>query len=382
MKKLILPLLFLMSGCTAINSVSFHNMSTSYRDLVEQHNNDNILVNIVRSSKTLPMSFMDISSVYGNGSVSPNMSMGGTYYPVNTQSFGGSFISQPGAYTNTSIGINVSNGFTFTQNSLDNMQFMRAFLNPLGKEFLEFRGTTEFIPKELYLTLLMGGIELNSEDGAKSIKLINNPLDPNFERFQGFLEMLIDAQLQLEEIPSKQLREPRELRLCVNRYAAKELFGDFMSPMEYCAKSNKVAVNKKDYQKELSFLNSIRDGSNKFSFTFQIRSLGNIFDYLGLVLRAQNSDKAPYVVTIQQSAQRMLLSNSTANRVPLFIVQKNKWTSNPISAIDYRNDSYAIEDEDITFTKQVIEFLSILITLSKASGMYQQGPSPTLSIGR
>ena len=177
MKKLILPLLFLMSGCTAINSVSFHNMSTSYRDLVEQHNNDNILVNIVRSSKTLPMSFMDISSVYGNGSVSPSMSVGGNYYPVNAQSIGGSFISLPGATTNNSIGINVSNGFTFTQNSLDNMQFMRAFLNPLGKEFLEFRGTTEFIPKELYLTLLMGGIELNSADGSKAIKLINNPLD-------------------------------------------------------------------------------------------------------------------------------------------------------------------------------------------------------------
>ena len=357
-------------------------MSTSYRDLVEQHNNDNILVNIVRSSKTLPMSFMDISSVYGNGSVSPSMSVGGTYYPVNAQSFGGSFISQPGASSNSSIGINVSNGFTFTQNSLDNLQFMRAFLNPLGKEFLEFRGTTEFIPKELYLTLLIGGIELNAIDGSKSIKLINNPLDPSFAHFQGFLGMLIDSQLQLEEIPSRQEKGLRELRLCVNRYSAKEIFGDLVSPMEYCAKSNKTTAKIKSYQGEINYLNLMREGSNNFSFNFNIRSLGNIFDYLGLVLRAQNSEKSPLVVTIEQSDQRKLLSSSSAARVPLFVVQKNKWVSNPISSIDYRNDSYAIEDEDITFTKQTIEFLSILITLSKAPGMYQQGPSPTLSVGR
>jgi len=381
MKKLILLLLFLMSGCTAINSVSFRNMSTSYRDLVEQHNNDNILVNIVRSSKTLPMSFMDISSVYGNGYVSPSMNIGGTYYPVNAQSLGGSFISQPGATSNSSIGINVSNGFTFTQNSLDNMQFMRAFLNPVSKELLEFRGTTEFIPKELYLTLLMGGIELNSADGSKSIKLINNPLDPNFEHFQGFLGMLVDAHLQLEEVTSKQERGPRELRLCVNRYAAKDIFGDLISQAEYCAKSNKVAVKKKDYQGELKYLDSMRDGSNNFSFVFNIRSLGNIFDYLGLVIRAQNSAQNPFVVTIEQSDQRKLLSLSPAARVPLFVIQKNKWVSNPISSIDYRNDSYAIEDEDITFTKQTMEFLSILITLSKAPGM-SQGPSPTLPVGR
>ena len=360
-------------------------MSNSYRDLVEQHNNDNILVNIVRSSKTLPMSFMDISSVYGNGSVSPNMSIGGTYYPVNAQSLAGSFMSQPGATSNTSMGINVSNGFTFTQNSLDNMQFMRAFLNPLTKEFLRFRGTTEFIPKELYITLLIGGIELNSADGSKSIKLINNPLDPNFARFQGFLEMLIDAQLQLEEVPSRQAGGYSEPRLCINRHAGKEIFGDLVSPIEYCAKSSKLSkanVKRSDYQKELSYLDSIRGGANNFTFFFDVRSLGNIFDYLGLVFRAQNLEKSPYVVTIEQSDQRKLLSLSNANRVPLFLIQKNKWVTNPISSVDYRNDYYAIEDEDVSFTKQTMEFLSILITLSKAPGMYQQGPSPTLAVGR
>lgn len=376
-KKLILPILFLMSGCTAINSVSFHNMSTSYRDLVEQHNNDNILVNIVRSSKTLPMSFMDISSVYGNGSVSPSASLGAQFYSVNPQSVGGLLIGQPGSYSTANLGVNVSNGFTFTQNSLDNMQFMRAFLNPVGKEFLEFRGTTEFIPKELYLTLLLGGIELRSEDDSKFIKLINNPLDPNFTHFQGFLEMLIDAQLQLEEVPVRGAGGYREPRLCINRYAAKEIFGDLVSSTEYCARSSMMAVKKKDYQKELSFLSSIRGGP--LSFAFQVRSLGNIFDYLGLVLRAQSSENNPFVVTIEQSAQRKLLSPSSANRVPLFVVQKNKWVSNPISSIDYRKDTYEIEDEDVTFTKQTMEFLSILLTLSKAPGM-SQGPSPTLPV--
>jgi len=371
MKKLILIFLCLIAGCTSINSVSFRNMSTSYRDLVEQHNNDNILVNVVRSSKTLPMSFMDISSVYGNSYVSPNVGLGANYYQSTS-------LGNPSS-SNLSMGISVSNGFTFTQNSLDNSTFMTSFLNPVGKEFLEFRGTTEFIPKELYLTLMLDSIELKSNDGAKSIKLINNPFDPNFEYFQGFLGMLIESNLQLEEVSNKKFGERKDPRLCINRYKAKEIFRDLISPAEFCTSSRKMSASKKSYQKELNYLDSVRGESNNFTFTFKIRSLGNIFDYLGLVLRAQNSEKTPYIVTIEQSDQRKLLSQSSEKQVPLFLVQKNKFISNPISSIVYRNDSYEIEDEDTSFTKQVMEFVSILITLSKSPGMLQ-GPSPTYQV--
>jgi hypothetical protein len=380
MKKVFLLLLLLLTGCAAINSVSFHNMSTSYRDLVEQHNNDNILVNIVRSSKTLPVSFMDISSVYGNGYVSPNMNIGANFSPTNPQSLGGIFSGQSSS-TNISMGINVSSGFTFTQNSLDNSTFMSSFLAPVGKEFLEFRGTTEFIPKELYLTLLLESIELKSEDSSKLIKLINNPLDPNFLHFQSFLEMLIDSQMQLEDMPSKSVGEPNARRICINRYAAKDIFGDLIAATEFCTKSSKTTFRRRDYQRELIYLNSIRDGSSNFSLAFKVRSLGNIFDYLGLVLRAQNSEKNPFMVTVEQSEQRKLLSLSPQSRVPLFVVKKNQSVSNPISSVMYRNDSYEIEDEDVTFTKQVMEFISILLTFSKSPGLLQ-GPTPSYQVGR
>ena len=56
-----------LTGCTGINSSSFSDMSTAYRQIVENYSNENILLNIVRSSKNMPLSFLDIPSVIGTG---------------------------------------------------------------------------------------------------------------------------------------------------------------------------------------------------------------------------------------------------------------------------------------------------------------------------
>ena len=58
-----------VGGCTAINSNSFSDMSSAYRKVIEEYSNSNILLNIVRSSQNMPLSFADIPSVIGTGSV-------------------------------------------------------------------------------------------------------------------------------------------------------------------------------------------------------------------------------------------------------------------------------------------------------------------------
>lgn len=89
-KHYLLPLCLVSTlvGC-GTGSISFREMSSAYREVVEGYSNDNILLNIVRSSKTMPLSFLDIPSVMGTGAVSGSLNLGGTMYNANPASIAG-----------------------------------------------------------------------------------------------------------------------------------------------------------------------------------------------------------------------------------------------------------------------------------------------------
>jgi len=423
MKNLILLSLIALAGCTSINSTSFRNMSTSYREIIEEYNNDNILINVVRSSKNVPISFLDIPAVWGTGSVTPSASMGVAGFSNNPASVAGFFSPSPsttvtsGAFSTSStstasnsftgsIGVSVSNSFTFSQNSLDNSLFMKSFLAPMTLESLQFRGTEQYLPNEVFYMLLFERIEATSSDGRQAISFVNNPLDPNFKRFQTVMEMLMDAGLQVETIFYRQPRGPlipeqeltkspawlnsnlnfektvvngktyygvynsgSYLHLCVNGNAAQALFGNRLSSTMYCQVSPQVKIDKQKYEKELAHFDARYGSPQNFSLNFKLRSLGNVFDYLGNILEAQYRTKNPLVVKIKQSYMSQVNLGESIDAIPLFVVKKNQSISNPIAKVSYRNDDYAIEDEDVTYTKPVVEFVSNLITLSKSGQM-------------
>lgn len=59
----------LIAGCSVPNP-KMEDMAAEYQNTVEQYNFNNILLNIVRGSDNLPLSFLDIPSIIGTGSFS------------------------------------------------------------------------------------------------------------------------------------------------------------------------------------------------------------------------------------------------------------------------------------------------------------------------
>lgn len=60
MRIFLLLQLFVMitlAGCSSTRSSSFKDMSSAYREVVEQYSTDNILLNIVRASNNMPLIF-------------------------------------------------------------------------------------------------------------------------------------------------------------------------------------------------------------------------------------------------------------------------------------------------------------------------------------
>ena len=189
-----LSFLGLMAGCTTINSSSFSDMSSAYREVVEGYSNDNILLNVVRSSKNMPLSFLDIPSVIGTGNVLANAGVS------STQSVGSTVV--PGAVTTGNIGLAVNNGFTFTQASLDNAQFMQSFLKEIPLSVLGLRGTERLLPRAVSYTLLIESIELRSNNSIVH-RFDNDPLNPQYKEFQNLLYLLIEAGLTVENTQVK-----------------------------------------------------------------------------------------------------------------------------------------------------------------------------------
>ena len=95
-KKLILApvaAVVVLSGCAPTGSSTFREMSAAYREVLEGYANDNVLLNIVRSSKNMPVSFLDMPSVIGTGSVGVNAGVNSNIFSNAPASVSGFLVS-------------------------------------------------------------------------------------------------------------------------------------------------------------------------------------------------------------------------------------------------------------------------------------------------
>jgi len=92
LKLLVILVCGTLSACSTTRSTSFKEMSTSYREVIEQYSNDNILLNVVRASDDMPLSFLDIPSVVGSGSITTNAGLTANVVSAAPNSFPGFFL--------------------------------------------------------------------------------------------------------------------------------------------------------------------------------------------------------------------------------------------------------------------------------------------------
>ena len=403
----------LMGGCTTINSSSFSDMSSAYREVVEGYSNDNILLNVVRSSKNMPLSFLDIPSVIGTGNVLANAGAS------TTQSVGSPVA--PPAVTASNIGLAVNNGFTFTQASLDNAQFMQSFLKEIPLSVLGLKGTERLLPRAVSYTLLIESIELRSNNSIVH-HFNNDPLDPRYKEFQNLLYLLIEAGLTVENTHLKTplgpaidkrlltksldswgsttvdnlakglisfdkmnsngkevyqlVRNESRSRICVNKYRSQQLLGDLLSSDSYCADSPKHEKTDLNYAKVIQSFTSAYPKASNMELVIGIRSPGNVFDFLGSVLNAQFAGDGSKMVMIQPSKSVVDSYNERYKQPhPFFKVYRDTPISHPVATVKYKGVSYSIADDDGSYSKEVMEFMATLVTIAKIPGAIPASPA-------
>lgn len=393
-----------IGGCS-LPSPSFNSMAAEYQNTVEQYNFNNILLNVVRASDGLPLSFLDIPSIIGTGNFSA--SVGGTW--SNTVLGAGVFNA---ATSGLSITPNASVGssFNYTQSSLDNATFQTSFNSKIPLSTVNYFAAGN-VPGELLIYLMVGSISLVKPDGTVEM-YINSPYARTYDKFQSILGLLVKYnlttqvnhfetpvgpklsqtlaatvmpaylsaknadRLQMRFFPASgkqeayyQLMQMNEaITLCFGESNAKDEIRKEFGDSYFCSKP---VASSKEKSENPGITSDAAPVKGKTSIAFGVRSNRDIYQYLGEIMKMQNS-MPNFQVKINPTGG---LASQDPAPVPIFVVKKNQKVDNPLASVTYRGNTYEIPSKDNGYSPIVINMMAQLLNLNKVNGSIPASPA-------
>lgn len=404
----------ILSGCAGLTgSTSFGAMSSAYREVLEQYSNDNILLNVVRSAKSMPVSFLDMPSVMGSGNVSNGANLNLSLLATDPGSLSGFLSPALGSGSATGASLSVSNSFNFTQSSLDNSNFMVSFLTNMRPDVIANLTNSQSSSRSVLYSLAIESFEWQDASGAVTYKFVNDPFSPDFEKFQIALYTLVRGGLDVEQsVSSMPISTPMDAsevnknlmaiaaataqpgvmlipvplpngssgfqlvkmapnaRLCVREELADESLPVKLNPSSYC----KTILEKVAPDGNMKKSNDSRPTG---SLIIKLRSARNVFDFLGAVVNLQNQDVPKYVKVVgdayldPKATKEQILAKGT----PLFLVTKGPVKGVPLATVKYQGEDYSISKDSNSYSNQVLVLVSQMLTLTKVPGSIPLSPA-------
>lgn len=398
-----------LCGCGTALTPDFGEMSASYANSLEQYQINMLFRNILRAAENRPVSFLDMPSINGSGTITASPYLSGLFtggiIPYNA-----SYLPIQGGLSTLTPGVALSTGntFNFTQSSLDNAVFWKGFLNELPVETVKYFEHNH-IPKEVLLSLSIDEIVITNIDGVTNT-YINNPLRPDHAEFQKHMYRLIALGLGAYKISSSQkIGPPISTNQLVKRFGDKGLEtvkalqieldhvgssgADLFQPVQVssgykiCVKENKFEnYVKQEYGEDIFCKKTLGQRSmseapqkkNQPQLMIKIRSPNNIFEYLGQVVKAQLKP-IPYLVILPPSENTFNPPNNESNQYALFVVSKDAPKNKPFSSVQALDgNQYTIPNENNGYSAVTVKILAQIMTLQKIPGSIP--PSPAVLI--
>jgi hypothetical protein len=304
---------------------------------------------------------------------------------------------------------------------------MVAFLSDLKPAALDSLNNSNTGPKSILYSLAIEHIEIRDSKNILLERFDNNPGSPDYPKFQQAMYVLIETGLSTEVTMEKQplsapmdveslnqnmralvsayalpgvvimpadtkvkgkpafqlFRVNQEVRMCIQRQKNDQLINSEFTEAAFCASNVGGIANRAVAIKPKA---QIHDGKvtdnpdNKKTLIIKLRSTRNIFDFLGQLVNLQNGPDAKIIRVknsdiFQYKAEDITAPMTEENSAPLFLVEKNKNTSNPITSVDYRGNTYSIPSEKNGATNMVMVILSEILTLNKVPGSIPVSPA-------
>ena len=172
------------------------------------------------------------------------------------------------------------------------------------------------------------------------------------------------------------MRVEMKPRVCVNQFRAEELMGNLLSKSSYCLDSPRHRKSEQHYTQLIQAFKSSYVGMKNMELVIGIRSPGNVFDFLGSVLNTQFEGDGSKMVMIHPTKSVLDSYNDRYKKShPLFKVYRDTKDPKAAATVAYRGVTYSIADDDDSYTKEVIEFMSTLVTIAKIPGAIPATPA-------
>lgn len=308
-----------VSGCGGTERLSSA-MATINRDY-SQLQDEALLLNLVRRSASLPVHFTSLTVIRGRSRFFAGANL--------TVPFGGDAPSDFSFNPHMSV----EQGPGFDVSTQDNQEFYEGYITAVSTTSLAFLLRQDY-PPELILSLFLDNVTLDSDEGRQTF--YNNPSKPtDFAAFQALINRLVDQgitmesvtlisdfgpALELKEAPSiDQLISARKQNLQVRpigeqRYQLLEEAESarfcFVRPDEALFRQAmcELGAHREFEVNDPTFFGSLGGGKvyfdgNNGRVQLHTRSLAEVFDYLGELVRLQLDSGEPLTIRTARGAQ-------------------------------------------------------------------------------
>jgi hypothetical protein len=216
---------WLASGC-AYND-HFDNRVARYDIASEQARDQMIFTNIIRASRAEPLAFLQVGQINGSNTTSatmgiPSLVLGpappekiatgaagaitpATAFLANALDKQAVFGANPGATGFTANSIATSGSTSFNVTPSETKDFYRGLLLTVEPETLAFFIEQGIASETLFYLFTEKVVE---EKGGVVSQYVNDPLDPNFDKFQNYVGLAMAYGLAAEPVPGAKPAKP------------------------------------------------------------------------------------------------------------------------------------------------------------------------------
>lgn len=355
-------------------------MAIAYENSIEIHQRQVILLNILRASADLPMSFTTIPTWTGSAGINAGGGVGGQLF--------GQLLSN----ADLNISVSASRNFNFTLSSLDNAEFMKGFFSDIPLERFHVFSSSAEQSHDIFYTLLVSGISLNPN--TAQVQGYQNQVDSRqFQSFQAVLKKMLAAGLKteprLEFKPVGPLLSKDEV-VQILKTNASTMKGQFQLvetnrpgitsfQTMLAERAHRFCFDLPRAKRDLTVVRSMTcagsaqpeplaatDGEHLEAITVDIRSSRDVFKYLGRIVRKDLARTA--------AAQPDDL-NLVAGKPLLRIVKGHPAPGvQTVASVNYLNAPYFIPLDDSSHAGAVFDILASLLAMNKISGAIPASP--------
>jgi len=351
---------FFLTAC-AYND-HFENRVDRYDVAAEQARDAMILTNIIRASHAEPMSFLQLGKISGTNTSTATVGLPSVLFgPLSTVAatavaqkeviFGASANGGSGYVGNSA---STSGSVNFETTTAETKDFYRGLLTEVDPRTLQFF-IQQGISREMLFYLFTD--RLIEVRFGQAHELRNDPLNPDFWKFQKSVDLAMDFGLSSEPIPGRSIVKQKSKgdaidldenwQICFNKtYITKPLDTSHLEPI--CG-SNHVSPDSRSV--------TFRGGKGEtVKLSVLPRSPFAIFQFLGRTLAAGNQGRirlqSPEAIDNGPMRDEYLFTVETGPTVGCFL------------SILYEGQNYCVPMEGAANTKRVLSLLTQLIALN------------------